>query len=90
MTCSSCATGIDHCHGTLLEHAAGFVECTDIDCVSVRIERHVLATDCGDIVGGCGCVESIPAGSVRPEAGPDAVDESTSEQFASAQLLRAS
>lgn len=89
MTCSSCETGIDHCHGTLVEHASGVVECTDAGCVSFGIERHLLVIECDEVVGGCGCGQ--PSGALDPDAAaiyaadPDGADGAMSQQ-----LLRAS
>ncbi len=54
MSCQSCESGFDHCHGTLVEHVAGFVECTD-DCVDVDVVRHALVITCESVERTCGC-----------------------------------
>ena len=43
MSCPDCAHDTDHCHGTLVRHPDGSVECTDRDCVETGHERHGLA-----------------------------------------------
>ncbi|MBF6238178.1 hypothetical protein [Nocardia otitidiscaviarum] len=53
--CSSCTSALDHCHGTLVEHADRSVECTDPDCPDSAHARHTFIVDCGDIAGGCHC-----------------------------------
>lgn len=83
MTCSSCETGTDHCHGTLVEHVHGGVECTDDACVSVVVERHSLVIECDEILGGCGCAGDLP--------NVDEDDSSaTGTVLAQGELLRAS
>lgn len=54
-TCGSCASAVDHCHGTLVIHAGLVAECTDPDCVDNDHSRHTFVIDCGDIAGGCYC-----------------------------------
>ncbi|SFQ30198.1 hypothetical protein SAMN05421810_10610 [Amycolatopsis arida] len=56
MECPRCTGGIDHCHGTLVLHADGFVECTDPACPDADEPRHFLTIDCAEIDGGCACV----------------------------------
>ncbi|MBB3662367.1 MULTISPECIES: hypothetical protein [Prauserella salsuginis group] len=69
MTCSSCEAGIDHCHGTLVEHVSGFVECTDMACLSFGADRHSLVIDCEAVEGGCGCAAHLHLlGQVDPSA----------------------
>lgn len=57
MTCASCRSGMDHCHGTLVLHSDGEVDCTDQGCVDTDIVRHTLVIECHSIEGGCGCAE---------------------------------
>jgi hypothetical protein len=42
VTCPGCTHWLDHCHGTLVMHADGAVECTDPACTGTRSERHYL------------------------------------------------
>ena len=56
MTCVSCRTGLDHCHGTVLVHVDGGVECTEPDCVDAVLLRHTLVIRCDQVEGGCDCV----------------------------------
>lgn len=56
-TCPDCASRRGHCHGTLVLHATGDVECTDRDCADPVPARHELAAGCGEIAPPCGCVE---------------------------------
>lgn len=83
MTCSSCAAGIDHCHGTLVDHESGFVECTDMACLSFGVERHSLVIDCGTVEGGCGCTDHL---QVLSQVDPSAMGA----DVAQGELLRAS
>ncbi|GAB0101978.1 hypothetical protein JMUB6875_09450 [Nocardia sp. JMUB6875] len=53
--CPECESALDHCHGTLIAHAAGPVECTEPDCFDTGRARHVFVADCGDVAGGCDC-----------------------------------
>lgn len=55
MTCMSCHTGADHCHGTLVRHADGGAECTDPRCGGPDAMRHTFVIDCSDVDGGCDC-----------------------------------
>ncbi|WP_328602084.1 hypothetical protein [Nocardia terrae] len=54
--CSLCESALDHCHGTLIVHAAGSVECTESDCFDTGRARHLFVADCADVAGGCSCV----------------------------------
>ncbi|MEU3273893.1 hypothetical protein ABZ639_23900 [Saccharomonospora sp. NPDC006951] len=65
MTCVSCKTDLDHCHGTLVRHEDGAADCTDLGCTDLEVLRHDLVIDCGSIEGGCGCAE--PADGEYPE-----------------------
>ncbi|MEV0250030.1 hypothetical protein AB0H76_25770 [Nocardia sp. NPDC050712] len=53
--CHSCASAIDHCHGTLVLHLAQRPECTDENCADPEHARHTFIVDCTDIAGGCAC-----------------------------------
>ncbi|MGW0250884.1 hypothetical protein ACWDYH_30070 [Nocardia goodfellowii] len=56
--CHSCASAIDHCHGTLIVHPARRPECTDDVCIDPEHARHTFIVDCADIAGGCPCTEA--------------------------------
>jgi hypothetical protein len=54
--CPYCAAQADHCHGTLVRHADGTVECTDVTCLELGDERHGLVVVCEVQPDGCTCV----------------------------------
>lgn len=56
LDCASCAAALDHCHGTLLTHADGFVECTEDGCFDLDRVRHTLIIECHEVLGGCECL----------------------------------
>jgi serine phosphatase RsbU (regulator of sigma subunit) len=58
MTCPDCAAELDHCHGVLVLHSDGIVECTDPDCVDLGRDRHALG------------VQTSSARAVGSPAGP--------------------
>jgi hypothetical protein len=51
--CRTCAGGLDHCHGTLVVHVDGALECTEPYCEDTDQVRHGLVIDCGSTVFGC-------------------------------------
>lgn len=55
LECRSCIGELDHCHGTLVTHADGFVECTEDGCADFAQLRHTLTIECHEVRGGCGC-----------------------------------
>lgn len=56
--CPDCETLLEHCHGTLILHVLGFVECSDPDCRQPRIERHAAVLECdAATVESCGIAE---------------------------------
>jgi hypothetical protein len=57
MECARCVSDIDHCHGTVILHPQGVVECTEPECHDLDQVRHALSVDCDLIQGGCDCVE---------------------------------
>jgi hypothetical protein len=59
MECASCITDLDHCHGTLVVHPDGLVECTEIACFDVDSARHPLIIDCEVVDGGCQCTMTV-------------------------------
>lgn len=55
--CVRCSHDLDHCHGTLVVHVDGGVDCTEPDCFDTDVVRHVLVVDCGSVlVHGCACL----------------------------------
>ena len=65
MECASCTSDLDHCHGTLVVHPEGPVECTELLCVELDRERHLLIIDCQLVEGGCQCTESVDVAPLR-------------------------
>ncbi|WP_020669833.1 hypothetical protein [Amycolatopsis nigrescens] len=61
MTCASCVDALDHCHGTLVVHPDGMVECSELECADTEQLRHELIIECHTVDGGCGCVETSRA-----------------------------
>ncbi|MFF5986045.1 MULTISPECIES: hypothetical protein [Prauserella] len=59
MTCTHCQSGLDHCHGTLVQHVAGGAECTDQGCTDFELVRHTLVIECESVDGGCACTEPV-------------------------------
>ncbi|MBO0839380.1 MAG: hypothetical protein J2O49_00945 [Sciscionella sp.] len=58
--CADCAAGLEHCHGSLIEHATGALECTEPGCVEVDPARHALRLCCAELTD-CGCGEPATA-----------------------------
>jgi hypothetical protein len=55
--CRDCRAGLEHCHGTLIDHALGGSECTERDCTGSGLVSHAFAVGCGAV--GCGCGEPV-------------------------------
>lgn len=54
--CVTCERDLDHCHGTLVVHPDGGVECTEPGCADVDRARHALVIDCATVLlDGCAC-----------------------------------
>ncbi|WP_132878014.1 hypothetical protein [Tamaricihabitans halophyticus] len=53
--CRDCAADLDHCHGTLLTHQDGPVQCTDAACRDDDPARHRLQAGCAELAY-CECV----------------------------------
>ncbi|MBI4943661.1 MAG: hypothetical protein HY830_23215 [Actinobacteria bacterium] len=51
-SCRRCATDLVHCHGTLVRHTRGDVECSDPGCEG-RVAVHDFVIRCGDVESGC-------------------------------------
>lgn len=58
MDCRTCLSGLDHCHGTLVLHESGDVDCTET-CPDPDPARHRLSLDCADLDGGCDCTVDL-------------------------------
>jgi hypothetical protein len=56
--CKWCNDDLEHCHDSLVRHAAGDKHCMDPQCV-VAVEAHHMVIACSDF--GCGCALSAPA-----------------------------
>jgi hypothetical protein len=52
-SCADCVILLDHCHGTLVTHSNGGMECTDHQCTNPHPLRHALVIDCTSVTGGC-------------------------------------
>ena len=65
MPCPECETAVAHCHGALIVHTTGELECTEAGC-SGRFEVHAWEAPCADVLGGCPC-EGAP--TAEAEAG---------------------
>jgi hypothetical protein len=56
VTCWDCGAGLEHCHGTLIVHYDGALDCTEQGCSDRDPARHLLRLDCADETPDCGCV----------------------------------
>ncbi len=65
MMCADCRNDLDHCHGTLVVHREGFLECTVFGCTGYDRGRHELVSDCQLIDSGCDCHEQVTAALPR-------------------------
>jgi hypothetical protein len=55
--CVRCERDLDHCHGALVVHLDGSVDCTEPDCWDADRARHTMVMDCDDsMFDGCGCL----------------------------------
>ncbi|WAL67182.1 hypothetical protein ORV05_05165 [Amycolatopsis cynarae] len=59
MECAGCSSDLDHCHGTVILHEDGSVECTEPDCRDLDEARHTLRITCTEIEGGCACTAAV-------------------------------
>jgi hypothetical protein len=53
--CRDCRAGLEHCHGTAIEHPLRRPECTEDDCVGPGVIPHAFAVDCAAV--GCRCAD---------------------------------
>ena len=56
--CRDCAAGLEHCHGTVIHHAALRAECTEPDCETPEVV-HALVIDCDAV--DCRCAVEVSA-----------------------------
>ncbi len=56
--CLLCSRGIEHCHGTLVQHVDATLECTDSGCEVLTVDQHELVLECWQVTGGCGCAQA--------------------------------
>lgn len=54
-TCRWCTAELDHCHGTLVVHESGLVECELTGCTTLDPARHVVVLDCVEVDVTCIC-----------------------------------
>ncbi len=54
--CRGCRAGLEHCHGTVIQHALRWSECTEQDCVTPEV-MHAFTIDCEAM--GCACAQPI-------------------------------
>ncbi len=64
--CRRCETDLLHCHGTLVRHASGEVECSDPGCAG-KAGVHDFVIGCDDVQSGC--CESAARRAVRRPIG---------------------
>jgi hypothetical protein len=61
--CVDCAADFDHCHGTLVAHGDGTLDCTDDGCSLADPIRHSLIIECATVIGGC-CADDAERGGL--------------------------
>jgi hypothetical protein len=49
MTCPECGEDLDHCHGALVLHGDGTVECFDPECHDLGHDRHAFVLPSADV-----------------------------------------
>ncbi|HEU0190359.1 MAG TPA: hypothetical protein VFR17_03675 [Mycobacterium sp.] len=54
-SCRDCQAGLEHCHGTLIDHLLRQAECTEDGCDAARGVPHAFVVDCAGVR--CGCAE---------------------------------
>ena len=53
--CWSCATAVDHCHGTLVLHADGGIDCDEVATCGADPGRHEWWLTCAELAWRCSC-----------------------------------
>jgi hypothetical protein len=51
--CRACRAGLEHCHGTLIDHPRSRPECTEDGCSDSAPVLHAFVVGCDAV--GCGC-----------------------------------
>jgi hypothetical protein len=54
--CRACLGGLEHCHGTVIRHALGRSDCTEVDCETPEVV-HAFSIDCDAL--GCACGATV-------------------------------
>ena len=49
MTCPECVDDLDHCHGALVLHEDGTLECFAPECQDLGLDRHALVVWPADV-----------------------------------------
>jgi hypothetical protein len=49
MTCPDCVEDLDHCHGALVLHGDGTIECFAPECQDLGLDRHALIVRPADV-----------------------------------------
>lgn len=55
--CATCEADEVHCHGTLIRHHDGSLECTSGAQCAAQPDEHLLDVSCDDGTLGCRCVD---------------------------------
>lgn len=59
-SCRECEEAVDHCHGTVMLHSDGSVECTEVHCSDLSEFRHIYVLTCTVVINECRCREGNP------------------------------
>lgn len=57
--CEECLGEVDHCHGTLVRHRGGGLECSEPGCAAEDPARHLWVLACDLVDGACRCSVSL-------------------------------
>ena len=63
----SCGDELAHCHGVLVVHATGVVECDEAGCTA-EVQLHAWQLSCCEIEGGCRCDAELTVMAPRRRA----------------------
>jgi hypothetical protein len=55
--CHECLAGLEHCHGTVIQHAWYRSECTEDACITPEVV-HAFSVDCDALGCTCGALAS--------------------------------